>query len=55
MGDLGATMSERNPAGGQLEKTQIQYMTINGFIVLVIDSASNVEPHKHARCPLLAC
>lgn len=54
MEDLGATMSEQNPAVGQLEKTQIQYMTINGFIVLVIDSASNAEPHKHARCPLLA-
>lgn len=55
MGDLGATTSERNPAGGHPEKTQIQYVTINGFIVLVIDSASNVEPHKHAHCPLLAC
>lgn len=55
MEDSGTTMYEQNPAVGQMEKTQIQYMTINGFIVLVIDSASNVEPHKHAHCPLLTC
>lgn len=50
MEDLGTTMSERNPAVGQLEIVlpEIQYMTINGFIILIINGASNVDHHGPA-------